>query len=79
MLGRILAVTFLMVGLVSGVMRGSMMGLVLGIACGLGVYTAPTVINNIVTGTINLQRSDSSLTDPKPRIVPERDTFVGSL
>jgi len=49
MLGRILAVTFMTVGLVSGVMRGSMMGLVLGIACGLGVYTAPTVINNIVT------------------------------
>lgn len=52
MLGRILAVTFLLVGLVSGVMRGSMMGLVLGIACGLGVYTAPTVINNIVTAVI---------------------------
>jgi conjugal transfer pilus assembly protein TraA len=49
MLGRILAVTFMLVGLVSGVMRGSMMGLVVGIACGLGVYTAPTVINNIVT------------------------------
>ena len=52
MLGRILAVTFVMVGLVSGVMRGSMMGLVLGIACGLGVYTAPTVIDNIVTATL---------------------------
>jgi conjugal transfer pilus assembly protein TraA len=52
MLGRILAVTFLLVGLVSGVMRGSMMGLVLGIACGLGVYTAPTVINNIVTAVL---------------------------
>jgi conjugal transfer pilus assembly protein TraA len=52
MLGRILAVTFMLVGLVSGVMRGSMMGLVLGIACGLGVYTAPTVINNIVTAVL---------------------------
>ena len=52
MLGRILAVTFVMVGLVAGVMRGSMMGLVLGIACGLGVYTAPTVIDNIVTATL---------------------------
>lgn len=51
-LGRILAVTFVMVGLVAGVMRGSMMGLVLGIACGLGVYTAPTVIDNIVTATL---------------------------
>ncbi len=52
MLGRILAVTFMLVGLVSGVMRGSMMGLVLGIACGLGVYTAPTVIDNIVTAVL---------------------------
>jgi conjugal transfer pilus assembly protein TraA len=52
MLGRILAVTFVMVGLIAGVMRGSMMGLVLGIACGLGVYTAPTVIDNIVTATL---------------------------
>ena len=51
-LGRILAVTFVMVGLVAGVMRGSMMGLVLGIACGLGVYTAPTVIDNIVTAVL---------------------------
>ena len=52
MLGRILAVTFMLVGLVSGVMRGSMMGLVLGIACGLGVYTAPTVIDNIATAVL---------------------------
>ena len=51
-LGRILAVTFVLVGLVSGIMRGSMMGLVLGIACGLGVYTAPTVIDNIVTAVL---------------------------
>lgn len=51
-LGRILAVTFVTVGLVAGVMRGSMMGLVLGVACGLGVYTAPTVIDNIVTATL---------------------------
>jgi conjugal transfer pilus assembly protein TraA len=51
-LGRILAVTFVAVGLVSGVVRGSMMGLVLGVACGLGVYTAPTVIDNIVTATL---------------------------
>jgi hypothetical protein len=28
------------------------MGLVLGIGCGLGVYTAPTVIDNIVTATL---------------------------
>lgn len=52
MLGRILAVNFMLVGLVSGVMRESMIGLDLGIACGLGVYTAPTVIDNIVTAVL---------------------------
>lgn len=51
-LGRILAVTFIAVGLVGGVMRGSIMGFVVGIAAGLGVYTAPTVIDAIVTAVI---------------------------
>jgi len=51
-LGRIMAVTFVAVGLVGGVMRGSIMGFVVGIAAGLGVYTAPTVIDAIVTAVI---------------------------
>ncbi len=51
-LGRILAITFVAVGLVSGVVRGSIMGFVLGIAAGLGLYTAPTVIDAIVTAVI---------------------------
>ena len=51
-LGRIMAVTFVAVGLVGGVMRGSIMGFVVGIAAGLGVYTAPTVIDAIVTATL---------------------------
>ncbi|MEQ1529060.1 MAG: TraA family conjugative transfer protein [Methylococcales bacterium] len=51
-LGRIIALTFITVGLVAGVMRGSIMGFVVGIAAGLGLYSAPTVINNIVTATL---------------------------
>ena len=51
-LGRSMAVTFVAVGLVGGVMRGSIMGFVVGIAAGLGVYTAPTVIDAIVTATL---------------------------
>lgn len=51
-LGRIMAVTFVAVGLVGGVMRGSIMGFVVGIAAGLGVYTAPNVIDAIVTATL---------------------------
>jgi len=47
-----MAVTFVAVGLVGGVMRGSIMGFVVGIAAGLGVYTAPTVNDAIVTATL---------------------------
>jgi conjugal transfer pilus assembly protein TraA len=78
MLGRILAVTFLMVGLVSGVMRGSMMGLVLGIACGLGVYTAPTVINNIVTGTLKVEAPEGSHRRREDPIKPTPDQTLGA-
>jgi conjugal transfer pilus assembly protein TraA len=51
-LGRLLAITFVATGLIAGVMRSSLMGFVVGIGAGLGVYTAPTVINNIVTAVI---------------------------
>ena len=51
-LGRIIAVTFIVVGLVAGVMRQSIMGFVVGIAAGLGVFVAPDIIDNIVTATL---------------------------
>ena len=52
MLGRIIAITFIIVGLVAGVMRQSIMGFVVGIAAGLGVFVAPDIIDNIVTATL---------------------------
>jgi conjugal transfer pilus assembly protein TraA len=51
-LGRIIAITFIVVGLVAGVMRQSIMGFVVGIAAGLGVFVAPDIIDNIVTATL---------------------------
>jgi conjugal transfer pilus assembly protein TraA len=51
-LGRIIAVTFIIVGLVAGVMRQSIMGFVVGIAAGLGVFVAPDIIDSIVTATL---------------------------
>ena len=53
-LGRIIAITFIVVGLVAGVMRQSIMGFVTGIAAGLGVFLAPDVITNIVSATLPL-------------------------
>jgi len=51
-LGRIIAIAFIVVGLVAGVMRQSIMGFVVGIAAGLGVFVAPDIIDNIVTATL---------------------------
>ena len=51
-LGRIIAITFIVVGLVAGVMRQSIMGFVVGIAAGLGVFVAPDIIDSIVTATL---------------------------
>jgi conjugal transfer pilus assembly protein TraA len=51
-LGRIIAITFIIVGLVAGVMRQSIMGFVVGIAAGLGVFVAPDIIDSIVTATL---------------------------
>lgn len=51
-MGRIIAVTFIIVGLVAGVVRGSIMGFVLGVAAGLGIFTSPTVVDNIVTAVL---------------------------
>jgi conjugal transfer pilus assembly protein TraA len=51
-LGRIIASTFIVVGLVAGVMRQSIMGFVVGIAAGLGVFVAPDIIDSIVTATL---------------------------
>ena len=52
MLGRIIAITFIIVGLVAGVMRQSIMGFVVGIAAGLGVFVAPDIIDNVVAATL---------------------------
>jgi conjugal transfer pilus assembly protein TraA len=51
-LGQVIAVTFIIVGVVAGVAKGSIFGLVTGIAAGLGLITAPTVVDNMFTGTL---------------------------
>lgn len=51
-LGRVIAICFVIVGLVAGVVRGSIMGFVMGVACGVGLFATPTIIDNIVTAVI---------------------------
>lgn len=48
-LGRIIAVSMILVGLVAGVVRQSIMAFVIGVAGGMGLYQAPTVIDAIMS------------------------------
>lgn len=47
-LGRIIAITMILVGLVAGVVRQSIMAFVIGVAGGMGLYQAPSVIEAIM-------------------------------
>jgi conjugal transfer pilus assembly protein TraA len=51
-LGRIAAGGMVLVGLFMGLVRQSLTGFIAGIGGALGVFTAPAVINGIVTGTV---------------------------
>jgi conjugal transfer pilus assembly protein TraA len=51
-LGRIVAVTFIIIGLIAGAARGSVMGFALGVAAGIGMFMAPSVINGVVAATL---------------------------
>jgi conjugal transfer pilus assembly protein TraA len=52
LLGRVIAVTMIIVGIVAGVARQSIMGFVMGIAAGLGMFTAPGIIDAVVAATL---------------------------
>lgn len=52
MLGRIIAITFIIVGLVGGAVRGSIAAFVIGIASGLGMFVTPSIIDNVVTAVL---------------------------
>ncbi len=51
-LGRVLAIAMIIIGITMGVARQSIMAFAIGIAAGLGLYTAPAIIESIVAVTI---------------------------
>ena len=52
LLGRTIAVSFIIVGLVAGVVRQSIYGFVVGVAAGLGLFLAPAIVDSVVTATL---------------------------
>lgn len=51
-LGRIVAGTMILVGIIGGIARQSLMGFALGIAGGMGLYNAPEIIETIMSATL---------------------------
>ena len=51
-LGKIIALSMMLVGIIAGVARQSIMAFAMGIASGLGLFYAPTVINGVVSATL---------------------------
>lgn len=54
-LGKIIALSMMLVGIIAGVARQSIMAFAMGIAAGLGLFYAPNVINGVVSATISDQ------------------------
>lgn len=48
-LGRIIAGSMILVGIIAGVIRQSLMAFAVGIGGGVGLYNSPTIIENIMT------------------------------
>ena len=51
-LGRIIAGSMILVGIVGGIARQSLMAFALGIGGGVGLYNSPTVVESIMTATL---------------------------
>jgi len=52
LLGRIIAIAFIIVGLIAGVARQSIMSFAIGISAGLGLFMAPDIIDAVVSATL---------------------------
>lgn len=47
-LGKVIALTLVLVGVGSGIARQNLMGFVVGVAGGVGLYNAPTIIDSVM-------------------------------
>tara|TARA_R110001583_G_scaffold1028_4_gene8897 strand:+ start:1230 stop:1610 length:381 start_codon:yes stop_codon:yes gene_type:complete len=51
-LGRIVAGTMILIGIVGGIARQSLMAFAMGIAGGMGLYNSPTIVESIMSATL---------------------------
>ncbi|MBF0391709.1 MAG: hypothetical protein HQL38_03405 [Alphaproteobacteria bacterium] len=53
-LGKVIALGFVGVGLISGMVRQSLTGFATGVGAGVGLYTSPDVVEEMITATLPL-------------------------
>lgn len=51
-LGKIIAGSTILVGLVMGIARQSIMSFAVGLGGGIGLYNAPSIVENVLTGAL---------------------------
>jgi len=51
-LGKIASGAMILVGIIAGVARQSLMSFAVGVGGGIGLYNTPTVIDNVMTATL---------------------------
>lgn len=54
-LGRVIAGSMVLVGIVGGIVRQSIMSFATGVGGGIGLYNTPTIIESIMSATIAIQ------------------------
>ena len=53
-LGRVVAGSMVLVGIVAGIVRQSIMSFATGVGGGVGLYNTPTIIESIMTATLSV-------------------------
>jgi len=51
-LGKVIAGSFILVGLIAGVVRQSIMSFAIGVGAGIGLFNSPTIIEAMMTATL---------------------------
>lgn len=51
-LGKVIAGSFVLIGLIGGIARGSLMALAAGVGAGLGLANAPALIDSLMLATL---------------------------
>ena len=68
-LGRIIAGSMVLVGIVGGIARQSLMAFALGVGGGMGLYNTPTVVESVMSATLPVVAAQTALDTVPPAML----------